>query len=321
MASTPVIQVVQDLLASVNSEANTLIALKWLNNRYQELVSRVKFRHLREIGELSIPAVVDSGTISVTKGSITVTPDATAQAAWLTSPGVASHNDWYFRASQTWYRIASVNAGGATITLDSAFAETSITAGSYKIVKRYHTVNSSARWFGDFVLSRLRYSLEIISMQEMDIKFPGRVLIGVYPTHIAQFNMNSSNFITFEIYPPPSDVELIHYTYWALPGDLDISDNIPMVIDDYILKEGAMIDLFRFEKITALRKGNVEQAAVFANEEAKQRTIWERVMKDAIRTMRGVDDISLLLDMQHGRVRRVRDQQNAHDYILDTWSR
>ena len=311
----------RDILASTITTAGAPAIWRWANNRYQEMVARVKFRHLRKQGELSLPAVVDTGTITATRGSVTVTPDATAQAAWLTSPGVATHEFWYLRARSGWYKVASVDALAATITLTSAFAEDTVTAGSYKLVKRIHPLASTARWMGAFYLHRVRLELETVSLTELDILFPGRVVVGHYPTHVAQVGLSSSNILTVEIYSPPTETELISYVYWELPSALSSSTTIPAVIDSYTLKEGIMIDVFRFEKLTALRKGNAEVGAVFANEEAKQRKIWDEKIKDAIRTSRGSDDITLLLEMFHGRTKANREQRTAHDYVYDNWNR
>lgn len=82
-----------------------------------------------------------------------------------------------------------------------------------------------------------------------------------------------------------------------------------------------MIDLYRFEKVVQIKLGNIDAAAVFANEEAKQRKIWESKISDAIRTARGADDITLILQMTRGRRPRSTDQRTARDYIYDNWSR
>jgi hypothetical protein len=92
------------------------------------------------------------------------------------------------------------------------------------------------------------------------------------------------------------------------------------VIDPYTLKEGIFIDLYRYEKARSLRKGNIEQAALWRNEEKTQMTIWKRIIDDAIRTSRGSDDLTIILDW-FGSVARFGDQRTARDYIYDNWSR
>lgn len=313
---------VRDIIGSTKTSAGSPLIIRWINNRYTELVNRVKFRHLRQVGELSLPALVTAGTITATRGSATITPDATAQAAWVTSPGVSTaHEHWYLRANTTWYRVASIDAAAVTATLASAFAEDDITAGSYTLAKRTHSLNANARWTGTFVFDRLRFPLEQLALDELDSLAPSRTIAGSYPTHVSQIGVDANGYLKYEIYPPPTDSELLHYTYWSLPTALAFTANLPQVIDSYVLKDGVLIDLFQFEKLESIRNGNIEAAAVFANEQAKQRTIWDNKIKDAIRTSRGADDITFILKMFRGQARRNSDQRDAHDYVYDNWKR
>lgn len=317
--STTVEEIARDISASFNTLASVPLIAQWANNRYREMVARVKFRHLRQVGELSLSAIVDTGTVSATRGSATITPDAAAQAAWLTSPGVASHEYWYIRLQSVWYEVASVDALAATITLNSAFAEEDISAGSYELVQRYYPLSSTARWVGDFIHDRFRVPVEITSIEELNTEAPSRILVGHYPRYASQIGVDSSGYLMFEIYPPSTETELIHYVYWSLPSTLTISSNIPDVIDPYTLKEGIAVDVYRFDKVNQIKLGNIEAAAVDANEEAKQRTIWGKAIKDAIRTSRGVDDITLILQMNRGQRRRSYDQRTARDYVYQNW--
>lgn len=309
-------EIARDALASIATEANAVAAAKWIDNRYKEMVSRVRFRHLREIGELSLPAVEDDGTVTVARGSTSVTGSSTT---WVTDIGSGTQEYYYFRTRTAWYKIASID-GETALTLASNFAEDDVSGGSYKIVKRHHALDSSARWMGDFVLPRLRHELGLIPLDALDIKAPGRPLAGSIPHYVSQVGVDSSGYNMVEIYPPPVESELVRYVYWSLPTALTISSTIPQVIDPYVLKEGVLIDLYRYEKAQAIRKGNVEQAAIWRNEEKTQITIWERKIREAIKTSRGADDITFILEMFPDRT-RMMEQRTAHDYIYDNWSR
>lgn len=312
-------EVVRDVLASAGTSAGAPLVARWLNNRYRELVSKVKFRHLRKVGELSLPAIVSDGTVSITKGSTAVSGTSTT---FETSISAGTQEYYYLRTDTNWYRIASITNDTALV-LESAFTEDTVTDGTYEIIKRFHPLDASARWANTFYFDRLYYELDLVPLEALDLLFPGRIIAGHYPTHIAQVGIDSSNSLMYEIYPPPEDAEIIHYIYYDLPSELTLESTIPPVIDTYVLKEGVMIDLYRFNKIAALKPENMDPqaAAVFANEEAKQRTIWKRAIFDAIRTSRGADDITFLLQMTKGSARRSYDQRTAHDYIYDNWSR
>lgn len=310
-------EVVRDALASIATNVNAIAAAKWLDNRYKEMVSKVKFRHLRQVGELVVPGVYDTGTVTVTRGSTAV---AGASTQFETDIGATTQEYYYFRTSTAWYKIASVT-DETNLVLSSAFAEDDVAAGTYYIVKRYHPLASDARWLGDFYHTRLRRTLNsTLSLIELDMLYPGRTLVGNIPLYAVQVGVDSNFYLMYEIYPPPQNSEIFHYIYWTLPTTLSINSTIPSVIDSYTLKEGVMIDLYRYEKAVALRKGNIEQAAVWRNEEKTQMTIWKRMIDDAIRTSRGSDDLTIILDW-FGSVSRFGDQRTARDYIYDNWSR
>jgi hypothetical protein len=316
-------EIARDLLGSLAADAGVPTAAKWIGNRYKELVSRVRFRHLREIGELQMPAEVTAGTVSATRDSTTVTPNATAQAAWLTSPGVASHEYWYIKISSAWYKVASVDALAATLTLATAFSEDDVSAGSYSLVKRYHALDSNARWLGQFIHTRLRVPLDgPMPHEAFEIRYPGRTLTGHFPLAVAQVGVDSNNYPMVEIYPPPDESEIIHYVFWNLPTALTISSTIPAQIDGYILKEGSLIDAYRYEKARARRAGSFEEANSWRNDEFAQMTKWENFIQQAIRTDRGADDITMILQM-FGSANRIGTGDypvDAHDYVTNRWS-
>jgi len=322
-------ELARDVLASIDTDVNAIAAAKWIDNRYKEMVAKVKFRHLRKVGELLLNAVYNTGTAAVDRGSTTVTgyDDADGDSTeWATTPSTSPYEFWFFRARSAWYNVSTVTDDD-TLDLATAFAEDDVDydattglGGAYNLVRRYYPLASDARWFGDFYMTRLRRTLALISLTEMDILHPGRTLVGSIPSHVCQIGIDATNsYPMVEIYPPPTNTEIIHYVYSALPTTLSISSTIPPVIDAYTLKAGVLIDLYRHEKARALRKGNVEAAAVWRNDEMVQNAKWDLAIKDAIRTSRGADDITLILEMFRGVPMGRGEQRTAHDYINDNW--
>jgi hypothetical protein len=308
--------IIKDISAISPKRIPQVAIAKWLDNRYQELVSKSQFKHLRKVGELYMSAVVDDGTIDATRGSTSITGTDTT---WATSPGVASHTQWFFRTRTAWYKIASVT-NDTTLTLSTEFAEDDVDDGSYNIVRRYYSLESDARWLGVFVFPRLRYKIRTISSAELDISQPGRILAEGYPLYVTQRGVDSSNYLEVEFYPTPSNTELVRYVYWSLPSNLEILSTIPPQIDAYTLKEGAIIDLYRYLKVRSLEEGQIEAAGVYANEEAKQRTIWKKAIQDAVRTSRGVDDAQFIIE-DFGGIRTGYEITDAHDQVYANWSR
>ena len=312
MATTE--EIARDLLASMNTDAGFLNAVKWIDYRYKELCTRFRPRHLRVIGEIQIPARVSTGSVSVTRDSVTVTGSSTT---WATAPTTTTlATNWYFRAESAWYQCAAFSSD-TEMTLTTAYSEDTGASKTYNIVKRHHSLAAGARWLGDAMLTRLRIPLNVTSIDHLDRDAPGRTIVGAYPDTMAQVGTDSSNALQVEFYPYNDDSEIIHYVYWTLPTTLAMTTTIPAQVDAHILKEGALIDLYRYMKANALMRGQIEQAAVYRNDEHAQRTVWENYIRNAQRADRGVDDTTLILS-HIGRDPRYMgmDVRNARDEVF-----
>jgi len=309
-------EVVRDLVGSVSSDVGHMVALHWINARYRELVSRVKFRQLRKVGSVQIPATYDTGTVAVTRDSTAVTGTDTA---WATTPGVGAQTDYFIRISSAWYKVASVTSD-TVLTLSTAFSEDTVTEASYSLVKCIHSLNTYARWLGDFMHTRLRCKLETLHLDALNRIAPGRILTNSYPKIVAEYGVSSANVRQVEFYPYSDKSEIVHYVYWETRStDFAMTTTIPAMIDGYILKEGALIDLYRYLKAKAYREGRIDEGNSWRNDEHAQETKWENRIREAIAADRGIDDISFILEWTGGAIRS-GDITNAHDYVLQNWS-
>lgn len=308
--------IVKDVIASLNTKAGAPLAAKWVDNRYIELVTKVRFRHLRKIGELIIPATINDGTVAVTRGATTVTGTSTT---FETDIGSGSQTAWYIKISSAWYLISSITSD-TILELASAFSEDTVTSASYSAVKRFHITATNARWLGDFVLTRLRLPLETISLDELNLRAPGRILTGQFPRIMAQVGVDSNYVITVEFYPASSDSEIVHYVYWNLPSTLSFTTTIPVQVDPHILKEGILIDLYRWEKMQSIMQGNIEAATLMRNEERAQSTRWQAYIDDAVAADRGVDDLTFILKSTRSSISSRPSEMTAHDYVYNRWT-
>lgn len=307
----------RDIVGSLAINEGYLIAARWIDNRYQELVSRIRFKHLRNIGSVVVPATYDTGTVAVTRDATAVTGTGTS---WATTPTVATHTDWWIKIASAWYRVASV-ASDTSLTLATAFSEDTVTANSYSLVKRTHSLGSTVRWVGDFVLTRLRINMgPPVPIEQLDREAPGRMLTDQFPTTVAQVGVDASFYIQVEFYPYSNTSEIVHYVYWSLPTALTISSTIPTQIDPYILKEGALIDAYRYLKSKARKAGDHEGANSWRNDEFAQSTKWERYIQQAAQADQGADDKSFIL-AHYGDQKGYRSIKTAHDYVYSNWSR
>ena len=117
---------------------------------------------------------------------------------------------------------------------------------------------------------------------------------------VCQVGTDTNGTIIVEIYPYPKESEIFHYVYWSLPSTLAITDTIPPQIDGYVLKEGVLVDAYRYKMAEAADKGDATTAQFWRNEMHAQRTVWNNVINDAIRADQGADDVTLILDTMGG---------------------
>ena len=319
-------QLVRDLLGSIATDAAGTIAVRWVNDRYVQLVQSARFRHLRKVREIQVPARINTGAVTSTRDSTTVTPNAAAIVALDAAVGTLTSSDlgeYFIRVANAWYEVASYD--GATIVLSTAYSEDDAAASSYDFVKRNIRLDSNVRWIsaGPMLLTRLRLSLPVVSLTVLNTRFPGRQLSGSYPRVVAQAeNAADDGSLMFEVYPSPAESEIITYIAWNIPASLSLGSTIPPQIDAFSLKEGALIDLYRYEKAKAIRSGNIEAAAIWRNDEMVQETRWSRLMDDAKATDAGEDDISMLLAFNGFGSRGGTSFDNpvtAHDIVANRW--
>ncbi len=310
-------EIVRDLLGSVASDAGYLEAVKWVDSRYKQLMSKTRYKLQRKMGELEVAANYSTGTATVSRGSTSVVGVGTA---WQTNIGSGAQTDWYIRIKSAWYLISSVG-GELAITLATNFSEGDATTASYTAVKRFHALNSTARWLGEFFLTRLRMRLgEPVPLEQLDAEYPGRILSSSYPLIVAQAPRSSDGYLRVELYPYAKNSEIVHYVYWDLPSTLTITTTIPQEIDPYVLKEGALIDMYRFLKAKAYNANQIDKGNSWRNDEMVQQTIWKKVIQEAARTDQAVDDATFILNTMVGSGARAGDIKNARDYVYNEWS-
>jgi len=227
-----------------------------------------------------------------------------------------------------WYEI-DVVTDDTNLSLLTEYSEATDATSNYKLVKRYHTLASNARWLGQFVHPRLGILLgEPIASQELDDIDPRRTLVGSPPSYVSVVGTTASTatvgsgILMVEIYPYPAEAELLKYVYWDLPSALSISTTIPPQIDGYILKEGAYIDYCRWMMAKREHEGKLEATTFWRNEMRAAQTKWEYMINQATRADRAADDISFILERDSGRMRHeLGDIRTARGHWLSGYTR
>lgn len=310
-------EVARSALAKLNSSAGHLLAAQWINDRYRHVAARTKLGSLREIGELTVPAIVTAGTVTTTQGSRTVTGDATAAAAW--SPALVGQA---FRASTVWYTVEGIS--GTTLTLASAFAETAVTASSYTIAAQIVTLDPRARWLSDVIVhARRRLPIQAVSRDVLDQRAPGRPWAsgsGAQTWAEVGDRVNADGRVSkaVELYPYSTTNELYYYVFYTVPATLGLDDALPPELDPHVLVEGVLIDAMRYEMSRMAQLGKIEAAALWRNEYRAQETRWERVILDAFRASSAIDDRGFLFASMNWMP--VGDVMTARDDVWLRWS-
>lgn len=305
-------------IAAIRSDASVVLASQWANQRYKELAAKVRMNHLREVGMLEIPANVTAGTVGVNRDSKIVSGNAAAQAAW--SNAVVGR---WFRAENVWYRIDAFS--GTALTLNTPYAEDTATAASYHIVARHLFVDPRARHLSEWmVFPRRRRFIWRQDLTTFNIETPDRILRSGGPFVWSEIgvgnNADNQKARMVEVYPYADDSEVLYYLFWREADDLNMNDDLPYGIDEYVLREGVLIDVMRYEMSGAMKAGTFEQAAIWRNEYRAQETRWEKFKRDAVRQERGTDDRTFILKTL-GMSFHDFEITNAHQHVLANWPR
>jgi hypothetical protein len=289
VSATTVDQVARAALSAINSDAGLVRAVHYTSHRYRELTNDGRLRSLRKLGELIVPAIVDTGTVDTTRDSNVVTGDSDAQGVW-TSDLIGR----YFRATSAWYKVSNVIGG--ELRLESTFAETAVDDGGYDIVPRFIPLPPEVRYLGTFVHTRLRRKLQRQTAVEMDWNFPDRILSSnAGPQVVVDFGRDDSGNRVVEIYPYSTTSEIIHYVYWERSPDLHAGDLLPYSVDEYALKEGVLVDLMRYASFKAAQSNQVDIASFYRNDYRAQETKWDRIKRDMLNADKGSDDVTFVL--------------------------
>jgi hypothetical protein len=286
--------VARSALASLDTDAGFLRAVGWASDRFHELATKLRLRSLRRIAQITLPATISDGTVTVNRGDFVVTGDATAQAAW--SDDLIGRS---IRVRTVWYDIAGVVRSGGTTSLQLAteFTENDASATTYKVIQRRARLSGEAKHLGKFVHMRFRREIEQVPLTQLDVLEPDRLITNAAgPWYAVEVGADPADGVrVMEFHPYPTQAETIHYVYWQDPPVMRPGDLLPNGIDVYALREGVLVDLMRYEMSRALAAGAIEKAAVWRNDYRTQVTQWEKTLTDVQRADHGQDDVTLIL--------------------------
>ena len=325
MANT-VQNVALSVLAATATTAGVQLAASWVSERYIEFVSRARTHQLQHYASAFVPAPITAGSVSVTQGS--------NQAVLSTALASTAFVGWSFRSQVNWFVVVAVASDLVTLTLDSAYSEATNAAASYTLCKRFIPVMADARWISNFALPRRNRKLRHVTRAEIESRYSRRQLVGAFPwcwceapRYIEDLDISTALGTTgqklIEVYPPSSIAENYVYSYWGVPPVLTLISTLPPEIDEYILREGVLIDVFRYksEQAANATPPQVEIAGFYANKESRQRTIWEEKIQEAqVADAAYHNEITVTLDALRYADDGDSDIVNAHQDVMYGWT-
>lgn len=127
------------VISSLESDGNLLLSIKAkLNYSYKEIAKTYLWRDLERQCEIPLVKVYDTGTISVTQNSRTVTGSGTAWTSAMNGRYIK------FSGASDWYKIANVASTGS-LTLFTPVQESSASGLQYQIWKKFYRLPAEVR--------------------------------------------------------------------------------------------------------------------------------------------------------------------------------
>lgn len=312
--------VARQVIAAVDTDAGYLLAAQWVNVRFQQIATRVRLRSLRAVGLVTVPAPIIAGLATFTRDSLYVLGDATATVAWTST----LTDGYWIRGRNVWYAITHVEiiAGVGRLTLASAFGEDNLSNAAYVIYQRFVPLANDVQSLGkSFLNLRRRTPIDYRTMEEMDMVDPSRRFVrGWGPIMVCEAPLSPAGVRRVEFYPEPATSETYGYLYWKKAPTLALTDELPYFIPEYVLREGALIDLYRYMASKAANASKVEIAGYWRNEARAQETKWDNDhWREAVMSDRAEDESTFVL--KHAGIEfQTYDITNAKDDILARWS-
>lgn len=295
-------------IGEIDSKAGLLLACAWANERLKEISARFHLRYLRREGQVYLPAPLTSGTIAVTTGTSLVT---CSSALWT-----VDLVGYHILINEVWFPIVANT--DSTVTIAGTYADATETAATYRIQKRFHTLGDDVRHLGTFRLQRLDRELEAVSLRELDMMAPRRNAYASSPCFVVEVGGDEAGRRLVEFYPYSSTAEVVSFDYYTTAPDLHPSDPLPHPIDVSVLKSGVLINLYRFEMMQALRRGDAMAAGVLRNELRTQMTEWDQRLLEVRKVATGIDDVVWLVNPNGPGARAGASVRSAYDYV---WNR
>lgn len=251
----------------------------WIVERYRDILQALAWRRLRVQSVIQTPAAYDTGTVSVTEGSDTVTLSDGTWTSAMTGRTfrVAGENEYY----QFTY------VGASSGTLDRNYEGDDDTAAEYKIAQSVYVLPPDCRELHSIRVLGAPRDLDQWSQEMLDEAAPHRSAYGkpvAYAPHME--NASSPSRQQVELYPIPDDVYGLPFWYTQEPTLFTASDTsdffAPWLLPNALIEHVRSIALRKEKDYTGAQFATAEAARAFATMRATEaRRIGSTPMKMA----------------------------------------
>lgn len=203
-----------------NPDAPIPLIQTWLNNAYREVIDSRMWYGLMVRGQVTVPSVYTTGTVSVVNGSNTVTGVGTAWDSTFIGR--------QFRSGFTtgFYTIVDV-PNATTLTLELPWGNQTQGPIGYSILKNLVSLGANIKYVLEMVNQRQGYRLFVNMPQKMlNIYDTWRTSTG-WTFLLANREPSSSGSPQFELYPAPTFQQAFPYLAYVQPPNMSKPGDYP----------------------------------------------------------------------------------------------
>ncbi len=194
--------------------------LYYIQHALDELYA-MKFSWARVQDQFTTTAVYETGTISGTSGSTTVTGSGTSWSpTWV---------DTFMDVNNKMHRVSSYGTGGTSATLVSALDATVAASTSYGIYYPWVTLDATLAELTS-VMAYPHAPLRINTIGDLDDLFMFTQKQD-YATHCALVTPDTSYSSRIALYPFPTEARMYTYSGWRMAPTLSASTELGIPLD------------------------------------------------------------------------------------------
>jgi len=216
--------------------AGPLLAQNWVKRAFRQVAERRRWSWLWRYGQFIIPAVYNTGTVTVTLNSATVTGSGTAWTSAMIG------RQFRTSVSSPIYTITAV-ASGISMTIEAVWGSATAGGQSYEIWQAYVTAPSDFHAFIAVWDPRLNWQLHLNIAQETinDADAQRSNSGNAYLLSPWTYDTTSPPLPRFELWPHQKAAYVYPFLYEARPTDIsDAAATLPRYIRGDLLIETAL---------------------------------------------------------------------------------